>query len=221
MVWSSACQRCQGCTTRRVPCERTLGKLQEHTLWVQALKTFWLSGNDIVLCKHWHVTFLVLRRVEQIVVVDLIQARVPNFSTFSWPTYLSFCSVHVLQLSCSRFALELIILSSFHSNCSTIWYFYDGCFIFISAKSYESDDEEQSRFGKFSKNFAEIIKHNSEQALGMHSYTLGLNEYADMVSWIIKYSNTVNDVFKGQLQICENVCNCARRLSFGNVFVHE
>ena len=58
----------------------------------------------------------------------------------------------------------------------------------IIAKTYESDEEEQKRYQKFSKNLAHIIDHNSEQALGMHSYTLGLNEYADMVRLIIPYS---------------------------------
>jgi cathepsin L len=48
------------------------------------------------------------------------------------------------------------------------------------SKTYESDDEEQSRYQKFQKNFNKVINHNSEQALGLHSYTLGINEYSDM-----------------------------------------
>lgn len=48
------------------------------------------------------------------------------------------------------------------------------------SKKYASDEEEQSRFMKFSKNFVTIIEHNSEQVAGLHTYTLGLNEYADM-----------------------------------------
>lgn len=58
----------------------------------------------------------------------------------------------------------------------------------IVAKNYE-DNEEKSRFSKFSKNFQTILKHNAEQDKGMHSYRLGLNEYADLVSVLYYYSN--------------------------------
>lgn len=47
------------------------------------------------------------------------------------------------------------------------------------SKSY-SAEEEKSRFMKFSQNFAAILQHNSEQVLGLHTYQLGLNEYADL-----------------------------------------
>lgn len=57
--------------------------------------------------------------------------------------------------------------------------------IVIVAKSYKTDEEEQRRFDKFSKNFAHILEHNSEEALGMHSFTLGLNKYSDMVRTIV------------------------------------
>ncbi|XP_067950852.1 cathepsin L-like [Watersipora subatra] len=46
-------------------------------------------------------------------------------------------------------------------------------------KSY-SEDEEQSRFQKFSKNFEKIVHHNAEHEKGLHTYSMGLNQYSDM-----------------------------------------
>jgi len=54
-------------------------------------------------------------------------------------------------------------------------------FVSLVAKSYSSDEEEKIRSEKFAKNFAAVLKHNAEEALGMHKYTMGLNEYSDMV----------------------------------------
>ena len=59
---------------------------------------------------------------------------------------------------------------------------------------------------KFSQNFAAILQHNSEQVLGLHTYQLGLNEYADLVSIpkilrlslhiVINYRRFVDQIFQ-------------------------
>lgn len=54
------------------------------------------------------------------------------------------------------------------------------------SKSYKSEAEEQMRAEKFAKNFAAMLKHNSEQALGMHKYTMGLNEYSDLDNFEVR-----------------------------------
>lgn len=46
-------------------------------------------------------------------------------------------------------------------------------------KSYLSDEHETFRFDIFSKNLHIIEKHNSEYSMGMHTYTLGVNYFAD------------------------------------------
>lgn len=46
-------------------------------------------------------------------------------------------------------------------------------------KEYLNDEHEQYRFGVFKTNIESIEKHNSEYAMGMHSYSLGVNVFAD------------------------------------------
>ncbi|XP_067950860.1 cathepsin L-like [Watersipora subatra] len=47
------------------------------------------------------------------------------------------------------------------------------------SKSYESEEDSQ-RFEIFARNYAMIEKHNAEEALGFHTFTLGLNKFADL-----------------------------------------
>lgn len=46
-------------------------------------------------------------------------------------------------------------------------------------KQYFSDEHEDFRFNIFKKNLDLIEKHNEEFSMGMHSYTLGVNSFAD------------------------------------------
>jgi len=46
-------------------------------------------------------------------------------------------------------------------------------------KSYLSDEHESYRYGIFKENIDLIEKHNSEYSMGMHTYTLGVNVFAD------------------------------------------
>lgn len=46
-------------------------------------------------------------------------------------------------------------------------------------KTYLSDEHETSRFDLFKKNLDVIEKHNSEYSMGLHTYTLGVNYFAD------------------------------------------
>jgi len=47
------------------------------------------------------------------------------------------------------------------------------------SKAYYSDEHEEFRYGIFKKNLDIIEKHNEEYSMGMHSYTLGVNAFAD------------------------------------------
>ncbi|XP_067951015.1 procathepsin L-like [Watersipora subatra] len=53
------------------------------------------------------------------------------------------------------------------------------------SKSY-SESEEKSRYQKFVKNFATVMQHNSEQVMGLHSYSLGLNKYSDLDNFEVR-----------------------------------
>jgi len=46
-------------------------------------------------------------------------------------------------------------------------------------KLYLSEEHENSRFEVFKKNLHLIEKHNSEYSMGLHTYTLGVNYFAD------------------------------------------
>ena len=48
-------------------------------------------------------------------------------------------------------------------------------------KSYASPNEEAKRFKVFKKNMVLIAGHNHKKSLGFHGFTLGVNEFADMV----------------------------------------
>ncbi|KAF6034464.1 hypothetical protein EB796_007225 [Bugula neritina] len=48
------------------------------------------------------------------------------------------------------------------------------------SKEYNSNVEERTRFQKFARNYASVMQHNSEKALGLHSFALGLNKYSDL-----------------------------------------
>ena len=53
-------------------------------------------------------------------------------------------------------------------------------------KSYDSHQEETFRMKVFVENSRLIAKHNSEFARGLHSYTLKMNMFGDMLPWEIK-----------------------------------
>lgn len=46
-------------------------------------------------------------------------------------------------------------------------------------KQYLSDEHEQSRYEIFKKNADLVEKHNREYSMGLHTYTLGINTFAD------------------------------------------
>ena len=52
-------------------------------------------------------------------------------------------------------------------------------------KAYRSFDEVTSRRLTWEANLAKINKHNEEFALGMHTFTLGENQFADMVYFVL------------------------------------
>jgi len=46
-------------------------------------------------------------------------------------------------------------------------------------KEYLNDEHEQYRYGVFKSNVETIEKHNTEYSMGMHTYSLGVNVFAD------------------------------------------
>jgi len=57
-------------------------------------------------------------------------------------------------------------------------------------RQYVSINEHDSRKAIFGNNLRLINKHNAEHALGLHSYTLGVNEFADLTNeeFVKKYN---------------------------------
>lgn len=54
------------------------------------------------------------------------------------------------------------------------------------SKSYTTEEEEKMRFGKFAQNFVTVVKHNNEEAMGLHSYRMGINEYSDLDNFEVR-----------------------------------
>ncbi|EGD76061.1 cathepsin [Salpingoeca rosetta] len=49
-------------------------------------------------------------------------------------------------------------------------------------KQYESPEEEARRFAIFADNLAFIARHNAEAARGLHTHTVGVNQFADLTN---------------------------------------
>lgn len=68
-------------------------------------------------------------------------------------------------------------------------------------KSYKDKTEDNYRFKVFMENKLKIARHNRRQANGLHSFTLGLNKYADMTPQEFK---RVLNGFKPSLKMRSN-----------------
>jgi cathepsin L len=65
------------------------------------------------------------------------------------------------------------------------------------SKTYETAEELEHRFGVFLQNMVYVNKHNSEAAQGKHTFTLGMNNLADLTNTeyrakLLKYKRAVN-----------------------------
>merc|ERR1712241_1546671 len=56
-------------------------------------------------------------------------------------------------------------------------------------KAYKNDAEDAYRMKVFSDNLEKISKHNDEAEKGMHTFTLGVNKFADLT--IEEWRNTL------------------------------
>ena len=55
-------------------------------------------------------------------------------------------------------------------------------------KTYKDHSEEQKRFEIFKNNTIFINNHNKEASTGKHSFTLGINQFSDLVSFNFDFS---------------------------------
>merc|ERR1712168_76333 len=74
------------------------------------------------------------------------------------------------------FALTLTISHAFVMEAE--WQSFMGTF----EKNYFSQQEHDLRKAIFAENLRLINQHNAEHALGLHTFTLGVNKFADMTS---------------------------------------
>uniref|UniRef100_A0A8C1AP15 Cathepsin S, ortholog 1 n=2 Tax=Cyprinus carpio carpio TaxID=630221 RepID=A0A8C1AP15_CYPCA len=80
-----------------------------------------------------------------------------------------------------RFVLLLLCVSLV---CSEIRHLTDQWMAWKSQhnKTYRNTREERHRRGVWEQNLLDIVKHNEETTVGLHSYTLGLNQLSDMTA---------------------------------------
>jgi len=82
--------------------------------------------------------------------------------------------IHTMKL----FILVLALASSQAFDLDTEW----EDFKYQYGKQYLSQEEHNARKAVFAGNLILIAQHNAEEALGLHTFTLGVNEFADMSS---------------------------------------
>jgi len=70
-------------------------------------------------------------------------------------------------------------------------------------RQYLSASEHDSRKAVFAVNLEYINKHNSEYALGLHSYTLGINAFADLTNkeFVKKYNRYISPAIHEQVEV--------------------
>eukprot|EP00043_Microstomoeca_roanoka_P006279 m.61649 g.61649 ORF g.61649 m.61649 type:complete len:340 (-) comp13351_c0_seq1:419-1438(-) len=71
-------------------------------------------------------------------------------------------------------------------------------------KTYESAEEEARRAVIFAENLAFIARHNAEAAKGLHTYTLGVNQFADLTNEEFR-SRHLSPIQTAQRQLTEPV----------------
>lgn len=76
------------------------------------------------------------------------------------------------------FVLALAVVGSQAVNLDVEWEIFKQQF----EKNYFSEFEHDARKSIFAENLMKIHQHNMEESLGLHTFTLGVNEFADMSS---------------------------------------
>lgn len=83
-------------------------------------------------------------------------------------TFLSF-ALFALSANAARFS---------ESTYKGLWAKYTN----KHGKLYGADEEEMLRFDVFKSNLDFVVQHNEEASAGFHSFTLGMNQFADMTN---------------------------------------
>jgi hypothetical protein len=73
--------------------------------------------------------------------------------------------------------LSLPSLENVETHVNNLWTNFKNGYGFV----YNTSVEEMYRFKIFAKHVKMIIQHNMEHDLGLHTYRLGVNQYASMV----------------------------------------
>ena len=74
-------------------------------------------------------------------------------------------------------------------------------------KTYKSADEEAARFAIFKMNLNKINKHNEEAQKGLHTFTLRMNKFGDLVS-SFQFNLNILDLFF--IRMCLERMKCFR-----------
>merc|ERR1712165_27945 len=108
--------------------------------------------------------------------------------------------IHTMKL----FILVLALASSQAFDLDTEW----EDFKYQYEKQYLSQEEHEVRKAIFAKNLILIAQHNAEEALGLHTFTLGVNEFADMSSEeFVRYYNGLAGSPTSNLKVKEIVAD--------------
>lgn len=83
----------------------------------------------------------------------------------------------MLRFAVLAYLLVLAVAAPFDMTLDVDW----ARFKSIHEKSYDSASEDNYRRAIWEKNLDIIKRHNLEESLGFHTYTLGMNKYGDMV----------------------------------------
>jgi len=65
-------------------------------------------------------------------------------------------------------------------------------------KAYKNDAEDEYRMKVFSDNLEKISRHNDEAANGLHTFTLGINQFADLTLKEWRSTLTLNTARNGE-----------------------
>lgn len=105
-------------------------------------------------------------------------SRIKDGLTFIFkPFFVLLQNTTMFRFTVLACLLVLAVGAPFDQGLNNDWQLFKS----VHEKEYESWGEEQFRRGVWEKNLDIIKRHNLEASLGVHTYTLGMNKYGDLV----------------------------------------